>query len=46
MARKTKYNPERRTWRGRSHKKGGRRVAQIRTEAKIELKSEPKSEES
>lgn len=26
MARKKPYNPEKRTWRGRSHKKGGERV--------------------
>jgi len=25
-----RYNPERRAWRGRSHKKGGRRVRELR----------------
>ena len=25
-----KYNPERRTWRGRSYKKGGKRVADLK----------------
>ena len=27
---KTRHNPERRAWRGRSHKKGGRRIREMR----------------
>lgn len=27
---KTRHNPERRAWRGKSHKKGGKRVKQLR----------------
>lgn len=30
MARRKRHNPERRTWRGRSHKHGGKRVRQLR----------------
>jgi hypothetical protein len=30
MARRKKYNPERRDWRGRSYKKGGKRVSEIK----------------
>lgn len=26
MAKKTKYNPERRNWKGKSYKKGGKRI--------------------
>lgn len=27
---KTRYNPERRAWRGRSYRRGGRRVRSLR----------------
>jgi len=27
---KTKYNPERKTWKGKSYKKGGKRVRDIK----------------
>lgn len=30
MARRKKYNPEKRAWRGRSYKKGGRRVKELK----------------
>jgi hypothetical protein len=31
MARKKKYNPEKRAWRGKSYKKGGTRVQELKT---------------
>jgi len=34
MAKKTKYNPEKRAWRGRSYKNGGRRVKDLRDAGK------------
>jgi hypothetical protein len=33
MARRKKYNPERRVWRGRSYKKGGKHIRTIREKA-------------
>lgn len=30
---RTRYNPERRRWRGRSYKQGGRRIADLRDAA-------------
>jgi hypothetical protein len=30
MAKRKKHNPERKAWRGRSHKKGGKRVKELR----------------
>ncbi len=30
MARRKHHNPERRSWRGRSYKQGGKRVRQLR----------------
>lgn len=30
---KTRYNPERRTWRGRSYRRGGRRIRELRIRA-------------
>lgn len=32
MARKKAYNPEKRTWRGKSYKKGGKRVQELRAD--------------
>ncbi len=32
---KKRHNPERRSWRGRSHKRGGKRIRAIRQEATI-----------
>lgn len=29
MARRTRYNPERKTWKGRSYKKGGTRIDKL-----------------
>jgi len=31
MAKKTRHNPERSAWKGRSHKKGGERIAKLRS---------------
>lgn len=33
MARRKRYNPEKRTWRGRSYKAAGRQVSDLRTSA-------------
>jgi hypothetical protein len=30
LAKRTKYNPERRTWRGKSYKAGGKRVREMK----------------
>lgn len=34
MSRRKHHNPEKRSWRGRSHKKGGSRVRALRDAAK------------
>lgn len=34
MARRKKYNAEKRTWRGKSHKKGGERVKDLKLKQK------------
>jgi hypothetical protein len=34
MSKKKKYNPEKRAWRGKSYKKGGKRVRDLRTRTK------------
>jgi len=36
MARRKSYNPERRTWRGKSYRKVGQRVKELRSEQKDE----------
>lgn len=36
MAKRTRYNPERRTWRGRSHKRGGARTKAIKERPQLE----------
>lgn len=35
MAKRKSYNPEKRAWRGRSHKKGGKRVRALREAVKV-----------
>ena len=32
---RTRYNPERRSWRGRSYSKGGKRVRDLRDRIKV-----------
>jgi hypothetical protein len=34
MAKHKKYNPEKRTWKGKSYKKGGSRVSKLREKAR------------
>lgn len=36
-----KHNPERRAWRGRSYRKGGKRVRQLRDQAKRQTSEHP-----
>lgn len=36
---RTKHNPERRAWRGRSHRKGGHRVRELRYRITKEITS-------
>lgn len=33
MATRKKYNPEKRAWKGKSYKKGGKRIRKLREEA-------------
>jgi hypothetical protein len=35
MAKKKRHNPEKRTWRGRSYKAGGRRVRDLRDKPEV-----------
>ncbi len=36
MARRKKYNPEKRAWKGRSYRKGGKRIRKIREDAALD----------
>lgn len=40
MARRKHHNPERRSWRGRSYKQGGKRVRQLRYSMGVYLEDE------
>lgn len=42
MANTTRHNPEATSWRGKSYKKGGTRIAELRMEERFESKAAQK----
>lgn len=42
MANATRHNPEATSWHGRSHKRGGRRIADLRMEERFESRAAQK----
>jgi len=42
MANTTRHNPEATSWKGRSYKKGGSRIAELRMEERFESKAAQK----